>query len=59
MNIHFLSFYAANQMGASATGPIAHFLVSVAALIVVAECSLRPPLALPQSPKNAHSNLSN
>ena len=48
-----------HQIGESAPGSIAHFLASAAALIVVAEYSLRPPLALQQRPKNAHSNLSN
>jgi len=59
MNIDFLLFDNSHRLGESATGTIAHFSGSLAALLLVAECSTRPRLALPENRKNAHSHLSN
>ena len=43
----------------NATGAIARFCGSLAALLLLAECSLRRRRALPESRKNAHSHPSN
>lgn len=47
MNAGFDAINIDHQMGENATGLIAHFLASTTALIVLAECSLRRPHALP------------
>ena len=59
MNIDFQPFDNVHQLGESATGTIAHFSGSLASLFLVAECSLRPRLALPESREKVHSCLSN
>jgi hypothetical protein len=59
MDIGFQPAYNVHHLGESATGAIAHFSGPLAALFLVAECSTRPRLALPESRKNAHSHLSN
>ena len=46
-------------VGETATGVIARFCGSLAALLLLAECSLRRRRALPESRKNAHSRPSN
>ena len=46
-------------LGETATGVIARFCGSLAALLLLAECSLRRRRALPESRKNAHSHPSN
>ena len=43
-------------LGEAATGVIARFCGSLAALFLLAECSLRRRRALPGSRKNAHSH---
>jgi hypothetical protein len=59
MDIDFLTFDNIRQLSETTTGTIAHFSDSLAALFLVAECSPRPRLALPENRKNAHSYLSN
>jgi hypothetical protein len=54
----------AHRFGESATGPIAHFsgsldYVARPSNVKVASCSRWAAHALPESQKNAHSNLSN
>jgi hypothetical protein len=55
----------AHHLDENATASIAHFPVSLASSVfqwntlLLAECSLRRRLALPESRKNAHSALSN
>ena len=46
-------------LGETATGAIARFCGSLAAVLLLAECSLRRRRALPESRKNAHSHPSN
>jgi len=46
-------------LGEIATGSIARFFGSLAALLLLAECSLRRRRALPGSRKIAHSHPSN
>ena len=46
-------------LGETATGVIARFCGSLAALLLLAECSLHRRRALPESRKNAHSHPSN
>jgi hypothetical protein len=59
MNTQFLSFDKLHRLGESATGAIAHFSGSLAALLLLAECSLPRRRALPDDRKNAHSHLPN
>ena len=51
LNVHLL--------GEIATGVIARFCGSLAALLLLAECNLLRRRALPESRKNAHSHPSN
>ena len=56
MNKRVWWFIAFTDMGANATGAIARFLGSLAALLLLAGYSLRRRRALPASLKNAHSH---
>jgi hypothetical protein len=59
MSTRILSFDKLHRLGESATGAIAHFSGPLAALLLLAECSLPRRRALPDDRKNAHSRLSN
>ena len=50
---------AVRLVGEIATGAIARLCGSLAALLLLAECSLRRRRALPESRKSAHSRPSN
>ena len=52
-------FLSDHLLGDVATGVIARFCGSLAALLLLAECSLRRRRALPESRKSAHSHPSN
>ena len=52
-------FLSDHLLGEAATGVIARFCGSLAALLLLAGCSLTRRRALPESRKNAHSHPSN
>ena len=55
----FCDVLRVHPLGETATVMIARFCGSLAALLLLAECSLRRRRALPESRKNAHSRPSN
>jgi hypothetical protein len=59
MFIEFRRLFDVHPFGENATGAIARFCGSLAALLLLSECSLLRRRALPESRKNAHSHPSN
>ena len=57
--VEFCDDLAVHLLDETAKGVIARFCSSLAALLLLAECSLRRRRALPESRKNAHSHTSN